>query len=107
MKLQKKQQKKNRFILCHVPLCQIVQRHVLAADILLLRQLPQHGRFACLPGAGKQDCRVEPAQLQNAAFHMSADVFHNAPPVMLYEIGFSSIGKYVINVVGFFSSECE
>lgn len=76
-----KLQKQGGIVLRHVPLGKVVQRHVLAADILFFRQFPQHGRFACLPGTGQQDRRVGAAQLQNAAFHMSADVFHKAPPV--------------------------
>ena len=75
-----KLQEQRRIVLRHVPLGEIVQRHVAAADILLLRQFPQHGRLTRLPGTGQQDRRVRAAQLQNAVFHMSADVFHKAPP---------------------------
>ena len=76
-----KLQKKGGIVLCHIPLSEVIQSHILAAKVFLLRQLPQHGRFARLPGAGQQKRGVGAAKLQNAVFHMSADIFHKAPPV--------------------------
>ena len=44
-----KLQKQGGIIFRHVSLCEIVQCHISAADILFFCQFPQHSRFARLP----------------------------------------------------------
>ena len=78
-----KLQEQRGVVLHHVPLGEIVQRHVLASNAFLFRQFAQHGRFSRLPRAGQENGGVGFAELQDAVFHVSADVIHWASPLSL------------------------
>jgi len=75
-----KLKEQGRVVLCHISLCQVVQRYIFPPQVLILRERTQHGRFARLPRSGQKDRGVGFAQFKDAGFHVSSDVFHKAPP---------------------------
>ena len=55
-------------VFCHVPLGEIVQRHIFSPGSLFLRKRAKHGRFAGLTRSGYQDRGAGLAQVQDAGF---------------------------------------
>lgn len=72
--------KQGGLVLRHIPLDEIVQRHIPATKVFLLRELSQHSRLSGLTRTGQKDRGISAAQRQYARFQVSADIVHKSPP---------------------------
>ena len=77
-------QKERGVVLRHVARGEVVQRHIFAPLVLLLRKRAKHRGLARLTRTSQKNGRIRLRQLHNSIFHMTVDVIHKFLHVHLW-----------------------